>query len=238
MPVGYDTTRVTEPLISRKADRVYFIRHEGDKGYSRYFEFIKEELADRKDLEIHEEFVHIWDLFECLKKFKEIVRKEKNNHVYVNVSTGSKITAIAGMLTSMLMPNVEPYYVHIEYPSQKTQKKIKKDTVKESNELPVFEINQPQKEFLSVLDILSEHGDMRKSKLIEELENKKIIKQRDKQKPFFTDHAKHSQLRAILDPMERNWDFIEIVGKGKRSKVKITSQGIFALRMFNDSESN
>lgn len=59
---------------------------------------------------------------------------------------------------------------------------------------------------------------MKKSKLIEELEDKKIIKQKDTAKSFFTEHAKHSQLRAILDPMERNWDFIKIEGKGKKSK--------------------
>ena len=59
VPVGYDSTRITEPIISQKADRVYFVRHEGDKEHSQYFQFIKKELAKKKDLEIHEEFVNI-----------------------------------------------------------------------------------------------------------------------------------------------------------------------------------
>ena len=235
VPVGYDSTRVTEPLLSKKADKVYFIRHVGDKGYSRYYDFITSELHDT-GIEIHEEFVDIWDLFQCIRKFKEIVNSEKDNHFYVNVSTGSKITAIAGMLTSMLMPHVEPYYVHIEYSSQKIQKKIKKDVVKESNELPVFEINQPPNEYLVTLSLLSKYDYMKKSKLIEELEEKNIIKQKDMNKSFFSEHAKHSQLRAILDPMERNWDFINIEGKGKKSRVKITSQGNFALKIFDESK--
>lgn len=233
VPVGYDSTRITVPLLSKKADKVYFIRHVKDKK-SRYYDFITGKLKN-SGIEIHEEFVDIWDLFKCIEKFKEIVNLEKDNHVYINVSTGSKISAIAGMFASMLLQNVEPYYVHIEYPSQESPATIKKQVVKESIELPVFGINQPQKTFLTVLEILSKYDKMKKSKLIEELVGKGVIKQKGTTERDFTPQAKHSQLRAILDPMERNWDFIKIEGKGRGSKVKITPQGNFALRIFSSS---
>ena len=233
VPVGHDSTRITEPLVRRKADKVYFIRHVDDEKSS-YYDFITEELKN-KGIEIHEKFVDIWDLFKCIEKFKEIVNLEKDNHVYVNVSTGSKISAIAGMLTSMLLENVEPYYVHIEYPPQATTK-VKKQVVEKDDELPVFGINQPQKTFLTVLNILSKRDDkMKKSELIEKLVKNGVIKQKDTTKNVFTVHAKHSQLRAILDPMERNWDFVKIKGRGRSSKVEITSQGNFALRIFSNS---
>lgn len=229
VPVGYDTTRITNPLLEKRADKVYFIRHTEDTKSS-YFDFITKEL-DGKGIDITEEFVNIWNLFQCIEKFKEIVTSEKDNHVYVNVSSGSKITAIAGMLTSMLIPKIEPYYVHIEY-SSVTTRKIKEDVVKTSINLPVFEINQPPKEYLTTLCILSQNDSLKKSQLIEELEHAEIIKQKDLDKPFFSAHAKHSQLRAILDPMEHDWDFIQVTGKGKRSRVKITPQGTYALNMF------
>ena len=234
IPVGYDTTRATEPLLSKKADRVYFIRHKEDKE-SVYYNFITSKIKDN-GIEIHQEFVDIWDLFECIQKFREIISQCRGNHFYINLSTGSKITAIAGMLTSMLMPDVEPYYVHIKYASQKSKEPIKEDVIKASSELPVFGINQPPKEHLVVLGLLSEHEEMKKSKLIEELENQNIIVQKDMEKQSFSEHAKHSQLRTILDPMERIWKFIEIDGKGKRSRVKMTAQGSFALKMFGESE--
>ena len=236
VPVGYDSTRITEPIISQKADRVYFVRHEGDKEHSQYFQFIKKELAKKKDLEIHEEFVNIWDLFQCIKKFKEIVNLEQKNHIYINVSTGSKITAIAGMITAMLTENVEPYYVHKEYSSQNTKRDIKKEVINETVKLPVFEINQPPKDYLTTLQLLSEKEKMKKSELIKRLEDKKIIQQKDKEKSFFSEHAKHSQLRSILDPMERNWEFIEIEGKGKKSRIKITRQGDYALKIFDNKK--
>ena len=234
VPVGYDSTRITEPLLNKKADKVYFIRHVEDKGYSRYYNFITTKLKN-KGIEIHEEFADIWNLFECIRKFKTIVNLEKDNHFYVNVSSGTKISAIAGMFTSMLLPNVEPYYVHIKYPSQEARIEIKEEVIKKSVELPVFGINQPQESFLTVLTILSKDDKMRKSELIKKLVDKNIIKQKDTTKPFFTKHAKHSQLRAILDPMERGWDFVKIEGKGRSSKVRITPQGTFALKIFDDT---
>ncbi len=230
VPIGYDTTRVTEPLISKKADRAYFIRHSGDEESS-YYDYIKREL-DGKGIEIREEFVDIWNLFECIQKFKEIVSRDHGNHFYVNVSTGSKITAMAGMLTSMLTSDVEPYYVHIVYSPQKIKKEIKGDTVKKSSELPVFGINQPPEEYLAVLGLLDEQEGMKKSRLIESLEEQRIIEQRDTSKTEFSEHAKHSQLRAMLDPMERVWKFVKIEGKGKKSRVRRTPQGSFALEMF------
>ena len=234
IPVGYDTTRATEPLLSKKADKVYFIRHKEDEE-STYYNFIISKIQD-KGIEIHQEFVDIWDLFECIQKFREIISQGKGNHFYINLSTGSKITAIAGMLTSMLIQDVEPYYVHIKYAPQKTKEPIMEDVIKSSSKLPVFGINEPPKEHLVVLGLLSEHKDMKKARLIEDLENQGIIEQKDMEKQSFSEHAKHSQLRTILDPMERTWKFIEIEGKGKKSRVKITRQGGFALKMFDEAK--
>ena len=220
-------------MLSKKADKVYFIRHKEDEE-STYYNFIISKIQD-KGIEMYQEFVDIWDLFECIQKFREIISQNSGNHFYINLSTGSKITAIAGMLTSMPIPDVEPYYVHIKYAPQKTKEPIKEDVIKSSSELPVFGINQPPKEHLAALGLLSEHKDMKKARLIEELENQGIIEQKDMEKQYFSEHAKHSQLRTILDPMERTWKFIEIEGKGKKSRVRITRQGGFALKMFDEA---
>jgi len=43
-------------------------------------------------------------LLDCVEEFREIFEKEKEkgNQIYFNVSTGSKITAMAGMLVCMI----------------------------------------------------------------------------------------------------------------------------------------
>jgi hypothetical protein len=35
----------------------------------------------------------------------------------------------------------------------------------------------------------------------------------------------HGRLRAILDPLEKHWQFIEVGPKGRKSEVSLTGQG-------------
>src|SRR5436309_2377569 len=110
-PVGYDFNRVTDPLINGKADRVYLILHETDRGQSKFLTNIKKELQKKiPTVETKEYYLNIWNLYDCVQKFREIITKEKENHVFVNVSTGTKITAIAGMMSCMSF-GADPYYV-------------------------------------------------------------------------------------------------------------------------------
>lgn len=234
IPIGFDSTRVTEALIQRKADKVHFIRYTKDKEHSAHFGFIKKELHKKmKQLEIKQYFLNIWDLYECIEKFREIIieEKQKGNHVFINVSTGSKITAIAGMLACMSW-KAEPYYVQVNYEPQSAAS-IQKLNVKALDDLPVYEINKPKQLHMRILEVLMKNDKiMRKSKLIEELENMNIIKQKDDATGEFKIHAKYSQLHAVLKPLEDDWKFIKIKSQGKRSEVIITDQGVKALKIF------
>jgi len=54
------------------------------------------------------------DLFDTLRALRTIIFREKGNHILVNVSTGSKIQAIASMMACMMfkdMATIKPYYV-------------------------------------------------------------------------------------------------------------------------------
>lgn len=233
IPIGFDSTRVTKPLVEKKADKVYFIRHRGDTEDSVYFKFVSNELSiNLNHIETDERFVNLWDLYECIETYREIIKKEKNNHIYINVSTGSKITAIAGMLTCMLFKNAEPYYVDIDYSPQTKKVIVRKLKVKGYKSLPVFEMIKPKNEYLQILKLLKENGKMRKSNLIDELESLKVIRKKEISDKDFTTHAKHSQLNSFLSPMENEYDFIEIITHGKRSDVLIKEQGERALRIF------
>ena len=97
-PVGYQSLRISEPLIKMRADKVYLITYSSDNKTAKeyYNKILKELLQKYKHIKVEEVTINIWDLFECLEKFREIIKSEKGNHVYINVSTGTKITAIAG----------------------------------------------------------------------------------------------------------------------------------------------
>ncbi|TBR09335.1 MAG: hypothetical protein EPO62_05155 [Candidatus Nitrosotenuis sp.] len=231
-PVGYEIFRVTEPLIRMQADKVYLITYERDDNASTYYSRIKKELSQKyKHIKVEEVFIDIWDLYDCIKKFREIILSEKGNHMYVNVSTGTKITAIAGMLSSMLW-NATPYYAPVRYPETKHME-LPTEQVLDSEILPTYGIRKPNKEEMLVLSLLDEAGGkMRKSHIIEKLEDGEIIKIKDESVTRLTDAAKHSQLRAILDPMEKIWNFVTIESSGRRSEVSITEKGQTALKIF------
>lgn len=231
-PVGFEFRRVTDPLIDMQADKVYLVTFEkGDKA-SKFFQQIKDELYQNyRHIKVEEVFINLWNLYDCIRKFREIILQEKDNHVYINVSTGTKITAIAGTLASML-EGATPYYAHVSYRHPKSID-LPTEDLQNLDRLPVYEIRKPnpvERLVLSLLD--SSEGKMRKSKLIEKLEDAKIIRKKDEKIKEFTETAKHSQLRAILDPLENEWEYVKVESSGRRSEVSITDKGRTALNFF------
>ena len=238
-PVGYDFLRVTEPLIKMHADKVYLVTFGEDDSASKFFSQIKNELSKKyRHIQIVEVFIDIWNLFECIGKFCEIILAEKSNHVYINVSTGTKITAIAGMLSCMLW-DANPYYAPVSYPHPKKIQDLPTEQVSDVDILPVYDITKPKSELMKILNLLNKNGGrMRKSKMIELLEDVKILRKTDDKGNEFQGPAKHSQLRAFLDPMERQWNYVRIEAQGRRSEVIITEQGITALKIFGCANDN
>jgi CRISPR/Cas system-associated protein Csm6 len=234
-PAGFEFRRVTEPLIRMQADKAYLVTYGTDDSARKFFVQIKKELAQNyKHIKVEEVFVDIWNLYDCIEKFREIIseEKKKGNHVYVNVSTGTKITSIAGMLSCMLW-GAYPYYARVSYPFMKGTDIHPTEHVEEADLLPVYDVKRPKPELLLALGILkANHGRMRKARLIEKLEALGIIRLKDENRSVLTEAAKHSQLRAILNPLETEWKYIRIEASGRRSEVIITEQGETALRIF------
>ncbi|MGB6531500.1 MAG: DUF6293 family protein [Candidatus Nitrosopolaris sp.] len=48
------------------------------------------------------------------KIIKEEEQEGKNTHIFLNVSTGSKVSSIAGTMVCMIWKGT-PYFAHIEY---------------------------------------------------------------------------------------------------------------------------
>lgn len=228
--VGFEINRVTDPIISERADKVYLITNSSnDKGLY-YLSQIKSILDKKGFLEINILGTNIWDLYECIKTYKQIIDKEKTSHIYINVSTGSKISSIAGTLVCMIWKGI-PYYVSVDYEN------INIDIYKISNEkttgiieLPVYSVNKPRSDSLLILDILKNNkGKIRKKSLIDKLENYRIIDQN------LSIAAKHSKLKSLLNPLSTNLEnpLVEVEYKGRLSNVMLTQQGENTLKIFS-----
>lgn len=232
-PVGFEFLRITEPLMDMKADKVYLVRINPDDAAKNYVNKIKAELGEKyKHIQVEEVYTDLWNLYDSIGKFREIIFNEKGNQVFINVSTGTKITAIAGMMVCMMWGAI-PYYAKVSYKHLKRIEEYETEMVEDADFLPVYEMIKPERNIMLILKLIEKNGDkMRKSRIIEELKKADIIKIKDEKKTFLTKSAEHSQLRAILDPMEHQWNFIQIVSRGRMSEVSLTDKGKAALKIF------
>src|SRR5574341_294511 len=117
IPMGYEIDRVELPLRDIGADRVYLITDEKESETG--ILYLKELTRRVKKLVNEKNFIvlncPLWDFCRLMSLLCELVRKEKSqgNFVYINLSSGSKLSAIAGTLAS-LMYGAVPYYVQAE----------------------------------------------------------------------------------------------------------------------------
>jgi hypothetical protein len=160
----------------------------------------------------------IWDLFAA--------------HIYINVSTGSKIASTAGTLACMIWKGT-PYYTHIDYENIKKDLSdgLPDERIISISQLPVYSIDKPRVESLLILRALNniKGGKMKKRKLIEYLENQDLIDS------GLSAAAKHSKLKVLLAPMtvgSLDNPLVEVEYKGRQSNIILTSQGESTLKIF------
>jgi len=167
-------------------------------------------------------------IFKAIKAVKEIISQEENNYIYVNVASGSKIQAIACMMACMILKeckNIQPFYAEPEKYAA-FEGKQQSFGIKETFPLPIYEIQTPKQKLLDALKIVHEHKNQKLTKkemaIIAEEKGLIIIN---------AEKSNHSQARFasldknIIEPLEKEWGFIEIEKIGRNRWIKITEEG-------------
>ena len=229
--VDHHIERITEPMINLRADKAYIVTY-GEKDAASEFLKKTKSILKKHRIPFKVIFVDIWNLIACVEKFRDLIIQEKNNQVFFNVSTGTKISAISAMLSCMIW-NCQPYYAKPDYSEIKMPKKIVVEEIKEIVSMPIYKMITPKSEYLQILKILQQNeGKVKKRYLIEELKTMHIIasvvQQQSLSKP-----AEHGQLKTILDPMIK-MEYVNVDTVGRNSIVSITPQGENTLTIFGD----
>ena len=240
-PVGFEVERVTDPIESDRADRVYLLtRAERDAAAPFVNEIVRRlrRLAWAVDVQVVR--TDLWDVFHALATFREIFAREGRTDrnaadvlpVRVNVSTGTKITAIAGTLACMLWKG-EPYYVQVSrawYSDRTPRVSAVHDVVDRIEPVHVYALRAPSTELVQVLEALARRsGSLRKRDLIRELGLDRAGAEGTRVPSV---QAQHGRLRRRLDPLEHRWGFVQAEGPGPRARIRLTDQGRLALALF------
>lgn len=163
-PQGYEDERIYLSALDLEADRVILITHEkenerGARCRENTIDALEEEGVDTK--------IHTCDIFDInssLETMFEVIRsRPADDDIKVNVSAGSKITAIAGMMACMFT-GADPIYVvpegYGENEEEEEDEENKEDTVSYGMEktigLPAYPIAEPDHELVEVLSFIHE----------------------------------------------------------------------------------
>ncbi len=237
IPMGYEIDRIELPLRDIGTDRVYLITDEKESETGTLY--LKELTRRVKKLVNEKNFIvlncPLWDFRKLMSLLCELVRKEKSagNFVYINLSSGSKLSAIAGTLAS-LMYGAVPYYVqaekyNIEHPDIDGGRIIGITSgVKKILKIPSYTIEPPADELVSALAILSENGGkISQKEYIFELEKRGLIKDATSVSRKHKEVTKKGYAKAKRQYFEKLEDKGWAVkkGKGRSSYIELTEEG-------------
>lgn len=179
-PQGYEEERIYRPAIKYDADKVILLVTEGDEQADECQQNVEEKL-ESAGIEHETKQCDIFDQDESVQTISGIIQQHSGDDVFVNISTGSKITAITGMLACMLTDGV-PYYVKAEHYGDEPVSKGIDETI----ELPAYPIDAPKQDFVQVLSYL-EDKDEDEEVVMQDLnqyineENLEIVSDRDRE---------------------------------------------------------
>ncbi len=255
-PVGFEFDRIFIPLKEKKYDKVILISHKGEDSdrAENYFNLLEKEI---KGIKIEREYCDVNDLYDSLSLFYRILKKEKGNEIWINLSSGSKVVAMAGMLSSMMFGEENtavPFYVvpKIQVRDKKYNKTANEFTKKMEKKyknmqidkpesfgvsrtfvMPRFKIEKTDPELINVLRIINKAGgEIENSKLKNELVGLGKINIKRKSKIENKSAPFVALKRKYLDKMS---SLIEQKLVGREKIITLTEEGKNLLKIYGEN---
>jgi hypothetical protein len=224
MPIGFEEERVYEVANQLLADKVVLLGHTGDLDAGETTgttcrENVVERLAEYQ-IRVEERYCDLFDLYDALGTIAEEIDSHEAEEVYVNLATGGKVTAIAGMIACMVT-DATPYYVQAANYDDSPPTGIEN-----IEKLPRYPIEAPDPQLIEVLSYVREREDRGEAPTKGDL----IDYGTERELPFIANHdvGEKGQYRLldthIVDPLiERG--YISIEKSGRKKVVTTTEEG-------------
>ena len=164
-PVGFEIDRVVIPAKKEKAEKVYLMVHKNitEANYAvhkKYYTLIQKKLKAAK---IETELVYCdWkNIEEITRVARDLILKEADNEIAINLASGSKNHAIGldrACMTFRKRDNIHPFYPEaknyraVKYPCQQSS------GVKQIKQVPIHRIIVPEPELIEALRIIKDNS--------------------------------------------------------------------------------
>ena len=230
IPIGLEIDRATLPLGEYKADRVYLIAPDyGDDIDDYFLDNVKAGMP--AGVEVIVEGYDRWDNFhEIMSIFCEIMKRERGNEVFVNVSSGGRLPGIAGTIAAMMF-DATPYYVVPQRYKEREKEQITSG-YRKVIPLPEYRISPPEEGLIEALRIVDIYERTSQKALSNELVEMGLLRDKDEKGKVLNVKAMHVLFRRqFLRPLlDRGW--VEMEGQRRAAKLSLTEEGENVLRIF------
>lgn len=240
VPLGFEYARLKQPILEWRADVVVAVEYSESEQAIPYVQRLLSELAEADRIDLRVTACDIFDLYDTLGTLTRTICDYPDDEVYVNLSAGSKITAIAGMIACMAT-NAHPIYARPDYGSnaERVPSEPLHEAVAETFELPRYPIERPSDAMVQVLAFIDAETSEAESGRYRGVSKKALIEfARDQGLAFVTESNARTEkgyyrlldTHIIAPAKDRGYVSVEKVGRQKF--VSLTPEGENTLRAF------
>ena len=239
-PFGPERKRISQPAEYWRADRVVLVDY---VGVDMFGNLRAEVCADLEEANIEYELVETdaaveTDLFSAVQVVSRVIEEHSDDLVYVNLATGSKRMAIAGMIAAMTSASATPYYVPADDAGSVIANPA--EQVKEPQELPRFPMERPELQEIAIMEFIHRSDHQYEQEGGENYQTKKALYEFGELAglQFMRDadglgsEGKYGRLdRHIIDSLSTD-GYITVEKVGTKRRVRLTETGANVRKAF------
>ncbi len=237
-PVGFEIDRIVIPAKEMRADRVWLIGHDkrsSDKARP-FLEKVRK-ILEKNNIEVKEETADRYKLFDIVRVVKEIILRDREHDIYLNVASGSKIHAVGVMMATMIFDdrtNLHPFYAQAKDYHHTKVSQPQTTGIETISDLPTYQIQTPPQKQIDALKIIRDHEEngikvskIKKKDLAQKVIDAKIIEVNAR-----IENKSQATLASldknIISPLENVWGYVRIEKVGRNRWVHLTDEGRWA----------
>lgn len=234
VPLGYEKDRIVRPVIDADADEALFLQPDPDApeiDQPAYHADVRDRI---REAGIRTETIEcdIFNLYSSLGTIAEVSNRFREHNVYVNLASGSKVTAIGGMIACMVTGAI-PYYVRAEEYAGGEERPVASGA-KPPETLPKYPIEEPNAERVAALAYVERNQPVTKRDLIDygRREGLPFVERYDTEGVQNPERGYYRRLNThIVEPLESR-GFVEVEEHSKYQYLSVTESGSNHLRAF------
>lgn len=240
VPLGFEYARLKEPILEWRADVVVAVEYSESEREIPYLQRLLVELEDNERIDLHLMECDIFDLYDTLGTLTRAISEYPDDEVYVNLSAGSKITAIAGMIACMAT-DARPIYARPDYGSEAERIPTEPfhEAVAETFELPRYPVDRPSDTLLRFLGFIERETTETESGRYRGVSKKELIDFALEESFAFvaeseatTEKGYYRLLDTHIVSPAREKGYITVEKVGRKKFVSLAPDGENALRAF------